>query len=304
MRTPSLALGLSLLVAAPLSSADTVLEMTVPGPAQQLKSQKVFIKGSMARTETGRPDYYMLMDLDNKHMYGVNTTSKQIVDMSQKPKNAQIPEPKEADTKENNGVTLVKKEGGKTVAGYETVQYQVMAQGKACGFEYVSAKAQKLKELNTFVQTMQDMQRKRMKSLAAMPFIQQDPCVLASAQASLNLADLGLSLRSEDAQGKVRREVVSIQSDAKLPEDTFKLPADYERLTPMEMMQRSLKGAVQTPGNGAAAAPAPSPEERQKLHEALMKRLQAARQQAEQSGQQNAAPKTPFLVPPPPPPAQ
>jgi hypothetical protein len=283
-------IGLSLLGLTHASFADTILELQVPGPGQKLQPQKVLIKGNMARTETSRPDYYMLMNLDNNDMFSVNSAAQQIIDMS---KSKQRPPPKMVTTTTVKPVTLVKTQVSKKVAGYDTVQYKLMIEDKVCGFEYVSAKAQKLKEVNAFVKASQVIQRKRMRALASMPFIQQDPCTLASAQASEQVAKLGLALRSEDAKGNLRREVVSIKTDLNLSDDKFALPEAYESLTPIEMMQRNLKGAFKN-STSIGGKPPTSPEAQQKIREALMKRLQAAR-----GTESNAPPLKPLLVLPP-----
>ncbi len=253
--------------------------------AAQPQTSKILLDATHARMDAGQPGQYMLMDFTHHKILMVNSTKKQAVDISAMPKmpampNAQQPAPKQVQAE------LTKVGAGPQIAGYATEQYQVKADGNVCSNEFISADAMKVAHITEFMQSMHKIAEDRRQAMANMPFFQQDPCAKAAEQMAGEVLKVGMLMRSEEATGQLRQEVISIQADVPTTAESFTVPAEYETLTPQQMMQRAMQSMIQQGQKGAQegkegmAAPLLSPEMQKKMQEEMAHRLEKALQPA------------------------
>lgn len=272
-------------VLAAQAHAAVVIETTTASP-QGSQKQKVIIDDKNARIEAGADNQqFMLVSFSDKKSYMVNLKQKQALDMTppaappadflkqlqqQQPQN--VPDAK---------VELVKKGDGPEIAGYSTVHYQIVANGTVCSNEFLAEKALQNPQIKAFADYMQSMKEDRKKAMGDFMPKSPDPCMQASEKLSDQVMKLGLSMRSTDQENKVRQEVVAIKTDEKVEPAQFKVPEGFEMITPQQMFQRAMQqgmqGGMMPPPEGMAGGMQLSPEERQKMQQEFMKRLEEAR---------------------------
>jgi hypothetical protein len=257
--------------------------------ATQLKNQdamgginNILINDTQARMETPKEGQYMIMQFKDKKAYAINDKQKQIVDMdAPMPENKPNPAKPEGDAPKPAEVKaeLVKKDAGPKIAGYDTVHYQVLANGEVCSDEYLSSEALKVAHIKDFIQGMQDFAQERRKQMGGMgAMMQQRPCFAAKEQLNEQFNQAGLSMRSVDKAGKTKHEIIEIKTDVKTDEQTFTLPKDYAVTTPFEMMQKAL---ANLPKQGQGMVDGKPPADAQTQIESLIKqRMEQKAQEA------------------------
>lgn len=233
--------------------------------------QRVLLEGNFARMDAGPPGNYMLVDLAKPAMFAVDHNQKMVVDLFAKPPQPpHMPaqqQPPEAPTVESK---LVKIGPGPEIAGFATTQYQITANGEICGNEYLSAEVLDVPGLRNFVQTMQNIAESRKKEMGPMPFMQQmPPCARATEELEAELSKQGFSMRSADKDGKMLQEIVRITPDVPAQPGAFDLPADYQRTTPHEMMQKAMEQMQKM-----------EPDQMKKMQEEMRKRMEEAEAEA------------------------
>jgi len=248
----------------------------------KMQTSKILLDASHARMEAGSNQQYMLFDLANQKMMMVNAQQKQAIDMSSMPKMPSMPDnmSKPATQSEEIKAELVKIGAGPEIAGYATVHYQVKADGKVCSNEFISVDAMKVEYVQNFMQAMHNMAEERRKAMSKMPFFKQASCAKAAEQTAGDMLKHGMLMRSQDAKGQLRNEVVSINTDVSVNTTDFAVPQGFEVMTPQQMMQRAMQKMGQQ--QGGQNMPQVNPEMREKMQKEMMKRLEEARQQQQQ----------------------
>jgi len=278
----TLALLISSLFAVSAQSA-VVIETTTTNQ-QGLQKQKVIIDDKHARIEAS-PDLqqFMLISFADKKSYMINTKQKQAIDMTppsappadflkhlqqQQPQN--VPDAK---------VELVKKGDGPEIAGYPTAHYQIMANGTLCSNEFLAEKALQNPQIKIFADYMQTMKEDRKKAMGGFAPKSADPCLQATEKLSDQVMKLGLSMRSTDSENKIRQEVLSLKVEENIDPNLFKLPDGFEIMTPQQMLQRAMQQGMQNmqPPPSMEGGMQMSPEQRQKMQQEFMQRLEEAR---------------------------
>ena len=278
----TLALLISSLFAVSAQSA-VVIETTTTNQ-QGLQKQKVIIDDKHARIEAS-PDLqqFMLISFADKKSYMINTKQKQAIDMTppsappadflkhlqqQQPQN--VPDAK---------VELVKKGDGPEIAGYPTAHYQIMANGTLCSNEFLAEKALQNPQIKIFADYMQTMKEDRKKAMGGFAPKAADPCLQATEKLSDQVMKLGLSMRSTDSENKIRQEVLSLKVEENIDPNLFKLPDGFEIMTPQQMLQRAMQQGMQNmqPPQSMEGGMQMSPEQRQKMQQEFMQRLEEAR---------------------------
>jgi len=278
----TLALLISSLFAVSAQSA-VVIETTTTNQ-QGLQKQKVIIDDKHARIEAS-PDLqqFMLISFADKKSYMINTKQKQAIDMTppsappadflkhlqqQQPQN--VPDAK---------VELVKKGDGPEIAGYPTAHYQIMANGTLCSNEFLAEKALQNPQIKIFADYMQTMKEDRKKAMGGFAPKSADPCLQATEKLSDQVMKLGLSMRSTDSENKIRQEVLSLKVEENIDPNLFKLPDGFEIMTPQQMLQRAMQQGMQNmqPPQSMEGGMQMSPEQRQKMQQEFMQRLEEAR---------------------------
>jgi translation elongation factor P/translation initiation factor 5A len=201
--------------------------------------QKIIMEKQHARIETSNSNFYTLIDLEKEKAYMVNADKKELMVMNivgtppQPPANMP-PLPKSAAVK----AELVKQGKGPEIAGFTTVNYQVIADDKVCSENYFSSAAVKVPYIKAFIDAMYQMSNSRKPK--GLPV---HPCQQAHDDLEAQSMKLGVPMKSiikgRGKKGdKVRYEIISIQTDVKVPEDTFTLPKKYQLQTEAQMLEQ------------------------------------------------------------------
>lgn len=200
--------------------------------------QKIIMEEQQARIETSNPNFYTLIDLEKEKAYMVNADEQQIMTMNivgipPKPPRDMPPLPKLPDI----NAELIKKGEGPEIAGYTTINYQVIAAGKVCSENYFSLEAMKVPHVKVFLDAMYQMSSSRKpKDLPV------HPCQQAHDELEAQSMKLGVPMKSVikgsgEKGDKVKYEIISIQTDVKIPQNTFVLPKKYQLKTEAQMLE-------------------------------------------------------------------
>jgi len=235
------------------SWAATIVEQR----GMQGNTQKIIINMPSARVEGGKPTQYMLVNVQEKKMYMVDSEQKRIlmIDMAATPTN---PPPQMSTPPVTVEANLDKKGDGPEIAGYTTIHYQTLANGTVCSNEYLSADALKIEPIKAFLLAMENLASARKKMLGAMSMPQQDLCVQAYDRLQSEYKAIGVPLRMTDKEGKVINEITSIQVDVAVAADLFTLPKEYKLTTEEEMRKefmQKMEEARQQQGNNPPSMP-------------------------------------------------
>jgi hypothetical protein len=244
-----LIVGIACTTMTPTSWAGTVIERR----DTQGNTQKIFLDENKARIDSSDPNRYTLMNLQEKKAYMVDSKEKRMVALdfmgSPPPLPPNMPKPPAQPPVK---AELVKKGEGPKIAGYPTVNYQVLANGKECSENYLSPEATKIAYVQDFITAIYKMSDSRKPK--GMP---EHPCQQAKDDLEAKSMELGVPMKSmvkggqqgekdgpQKKEEKVRHEILSIKTDVKIPEDTFTLPKDYKVISEQElikMMQADMK---------------------------------------------------------------
>lgn len=229
-----LIVGVVMVSVTPTSWAATIVERR----DTRGDKQKIIMEKQQARIETSNPKFYTLIDLEKGKAYMVNADEQQIMTMNivgtpPKPPQDMPPLPKLPDIK----AELIKKGQGPEVAGYTTVNYQVIAEGKVCSENYFSLEAVKVPYVKAFLDAMYQMSSSRKPK--GLPV---HPCQQAHDELEAQSMKLGVPMKSVikgsgEKGDKVKYEIIRIQTDVKIPEDTFTLPKKYQLKTEAQMLE-------------------------------------------------------------------
>ncbi len=198
--------------------------------------EKILLDENQVRIESSDPNRYRVMNLQEKKAYLIDSKEKRIVEMDIQgtPPSPPANMPKLPERPPIKSELFKKGEGPK-VAGYPTTIYQVLLEdGKVCSETSFSTEAGKVAYLQVFLDASNQMQSSRQPK--GLPFIH--PCQQALQTLEDQTKDLGVPMKATskgDRGDRVMYEIVSIQTDAKIPKDAFTLPKDYKVITEAEM---------------------------------------------------------------------
>jgi hypothetical protein len=200
--------------------------------------EKILLDENQARIESGDPNRYRVMNLQENKTYLIDGKEKRVVamDIQGTPPSPPANMPKQPDRPPIKSELFKKGEGPK-VAGYSTMVYQVILEdGKVCSETFFSKEAGKVAYVQDFLNASNQMQSSRQPK--GLPFMH--PCQQALQTLEDDTKDLGIPMKAVvkgDRGEKVLYEIVSIKTDVKIPEDSFTLPKDYKVVTESEMMK-------------------------------------------------------------------
>jgi len=201
----------------------------------------ILIDKNNARMQSNKPEQYMLVQLKDKKLYTVNTKKKQIINMAV-PSMKVMPTAHTVEMKEPTiKAELIKKGVGPQIAGFDTMRYQMKANGKFCSDQYFALKALEIPHIKAYMQGMQDFAADRRKKISTLATVaSKKPCLLAKEQLNNKINTLGYSMRSVNENGKVKHEVISIETKVKTDAKIFSLPENYSTVSPFEMMKQAM----------------------------------------------------------------
>lgn len=190
---------------------------------------RIYAEGPEGRMEMASGNEYMVINGKDNTFYLVSPDDKSVMDMSGFLNDA-------PGTRSGSPVKseLKRRGDGPEIAGYDTVEYEMLANGKSCGVVFGSKDA--LEKVNEFAEVFAKMAA-RGSAMAAQFGVTQDPCIAAADESPEALKKTGFPMRSLDENGALLNEVVRIDTDAKLPANAFTIPPDYARRD-MAQMQR------------------------------------------------------------------
>jgi hypothetical protein len=126
-------------------------------------------------------------------------------------------------------VKLEDQGGGQQIAGYATRKYRFVANGEDCGTIYGSRKLMQNDRVRAMLDAMQGLQnisRSMTAGLSGMVPL----CQRAKLHLSGVMESAGVPMRVLDAGGRTLSEIVSVDTDKKLPADFYQLPAGMNRV--------------------------------------------------------------------------
>jgi hypothetical protein len=178
----------------------------------------------------------MVINGEDNTYYLVNPDERSVMDLSGFLNSS-------AGTGTGSSVTteLKRKGNGPRIAGYDTVEYEMLADDRSCGVIFGSQAA--LKKVDEFAEVFSKMAA-RGSAVASQFGVPQDPCIAAAGQSPEMLKRTGLPLRSLDKNGALQNEVIRIDTNAQLPANAFSVPPDYARQD-MAQMQREARHQMQ-----------------------------------------------------------
>ncbi len=190
---------------------------------------KVYKDGSRSRMESG--DGYMVIDSKAETLFVVMPNERRAIDLS-----SALKTPARGSSKPVS-INFRKKSAGPRIAGYKTLQYDYIADGKHCGSLFASADALDDTGLED---TFEMMERMAAKADALMIAFNSnpDPCERADSQFARYLRKIGIPMRVQSSNGKLVSEIVRIEKNAKLPPNAFVVPAGYQVQDAGQMMQQ------------------------------------------------------------------
>jgi hypothetical protein len=206
---------------------------TVAATMLEIKSAegltKVYKDGSRSRMESG--DSYMVIDSKAGTLYVVMPRERRAIDMS-----TALKTPASSSGKPVS-IDFKKKSAGPRIAGYKTLNYDYIAEGKHCGSLLASADALEDAGVEDTFEMMERM-ASRADALMAAFSNNPDPCERADIQFARHLKKIGIPMRVKSANGKLVSEIVRIEKNAKLPPNAFTVPTGYQMQDAGQMMQQ------------------------------------------------------------------
>lgn len=176
----------------------------------------------------------ILVDLKNRKIYGINHSSKLLIDMSSY-SIPNMPHPPAAQVK----IALTSQGHGPTIAGFKTEKYLVSANGAACFTSFMSKDVLKHRQLGTLYDVMASMPQPGSFS--------DNPCESAEEQIDkLPKEKYGISLKTLDKTGGTIFEVKQIKDGVNPPSNYLQKPAGYKTMSMEEWMQQ-MQGQMQMP---------------------------------------------------------
>ncbi|MEX0729304.1 MAG: DUF4412 domain-containing protein [Aquisalimonadaceae bacterium] len=182
------------------------------------------MSGQQARM-SGVGDAYVLMDAASGQFVAVFPNARQIMDMS-----IDLP----AQTENSNEPSPHRLEFNRLgkaepIAGYPTERYSVVANHRLCAELWLSREALEYSGIRPFLRAFRRFYAQQ-RALFESRGLQYEACDDARQAAMERYEELGLPMRTRDANGNTLQEVLSIGTNVKLEEERFRIPDGYERI--------------------------------------------------------------------------
>lgn len=214
-------------------------DVTIESRGADGTNGRVLISGDMARVETGRRDFWLLLDLAAGSILAVNDADRIAMDMK-----SPIPRRIEHGDMTANvpplDVRLEKRGDGPEIAGFRTVHYRVTVDGAHCYDEYLAPAALDDAGVRRFVAAMSagsDNAPQRMLIQLTAP---ERICEAADDLIDDHYPRAGIPMRTLDARGRLVQEIARIALDHSHDAALFHLPDGYPVLTRAEVMERMI----------------------------------------------------------------
>jgi hypothetical protein len=203
-----------------------------------LSQIRVSVGSEGARIERSDSAVHVLLDFETQGIHAVDTGQRYAMDMTS-PATSRL-EHGEFDftSVAPPNVRLERMGAGPQIAGYETVHYRILVDGRRCFDEYLAPAALDNKDIRRFIQTMaagtDDPEQRVLVQLI-------EPDRLCDAVTDLiddHYPRLGIPLRTLDARGREIHRVTRIETGISHDGAMFRIPEGYEILTRAQVMAR------------------------------------------------------------------
>lgn len=213
--------------------AATIIRMEA---GQQRLPSLMTVENGKARMQS-EPDNYILIDASAGQYLYVMRAEQQVVQMNSAPPADAQPSGK---TSALPAVKLVHKGAGPKIAGFATQRYQLFANGKLCLNTYLSRDAMVRGDLKDFLDGFYRLQAKQKQEYRAIG-TRYEPCDDAQETLMGRYPELGLAMRTIDATGQLRQEIVEMQLGVAVKPEAFQVPQGFKQVTHEELL-RAMEG--------------------------------------------------------------
>ncbi|MDX9741695.1 MAG: hypothetical protein RBT81_11030 [Gammaproteobacteria bacterium] len=231
---PALILALVLPGAVATAHADAIIESVDSG----LNEIRISIGKDGARIERADSSVHVLLDFDARSIHAVDTEQRYAMDMQSPASRQQEHGDFDFASVAPPALRLERMGAGPAIAGYETVHYRVLVDGRRCFDEYLAPAALDNEDIRRFIQAMaagtHDVEQRVLIQLT-------EPDRLCDAVTDMiddHYPRLGIPLRTLDARGREVHRVTRIETNAAHDAAMFRIPTGYEILTRVEVMAR------------------------------------------------------------------
>jgi hypothetical protein len=228
------ATALSTLLYSPVFAATKIVSSN-----EQNNVVSMVIGNKIARVNSEKENQYMLMDFNLKKFIAVDTERNSAIDMSES-MNAQLPVDPSATPA--LPVTLKKIGDGPTIAGFETVHYQMFAGDQYCDSVYLSSEASKLPNLEDFIAAMSDMSQSKKP---AMQTKDSSTCDKTRADAGEEYLKIGMPMKIVTADNKMQMLIQKVDPDFNVADNYFNVPDGVQVMTMEELMKKMQQMMIQ-----------------------------------------------------------
>ncbi len=214
-------------------------DVTIENRSTDGTAGRVLISGDLARVETGRQEFWLLLDLAAGSILAVNDADRIAMDMK-----SPIPRRTEHDDMTAGvappKVRLEKRGDGPEIAGYRTVHYRVTVDGIHCYDEYLAPSALDDHGIRRFVAAMSEGSDNAPQRVLIQLTAPERICEAADDLIDDHYPLAGIPMRTLDADGRLIQEITRIAFDGEHDAVLFRLPDGYPVLTRAEVMEHMI----------------------------------------------------------------
>lgn len=230
-------LALTLSLAASTAHADVTIESVDSG----LDPIRVMAGEHGARIERGDGTVYVLLDFAARSVHAVNTGERYAMDMMS-PTPGQQEQHGDFDfaAVAPPALRLERMGPGPSIAGYDTVHYRVLVDGRRCFDEYLAPAALDDAAIRRFIEAMAEGTRDHEHRVLVQLTDPEQLCDAVTDLIDDHYPRLGIPLRTLDAQGREVHRVTRIETGVSHDAAAFRIPPDYPILTRAQVAAREV----------------------------------------------------------------
>ena len=270
-------IALTLLISPILSYAASMIESR----DNQGSITKIYLQGDKARIEMPNSDGFAVMDVRNRTMQIVMHKQRMVMDLTRLMKG------RSKGSSQSGGQyvdSYLKSRGlGPKIAGYETEQQEIYADGQYCGSVFVSVRAMNELDLRRFAHALENIGEQIQESVTGISGVKMnqfmDKCTQAEKSLLDQMIDLGFPLKSIDGNRRLQSVVTKLVRNTKLPANAFVVPKHYTQTTPAKMMQDAMGQSKRQAPDNMQNMMNNLPPEAQEMMRQKMKQMQQQYQQ-------------------------
>ncbi len=239
LRLKTLCLPLLVAFSVPAALAGITIEST----SADGSTGRVLISGDLARVETGRQNFWLLLDLGAGTILAVNDVDRIAMDMR-----SPIPRRIEHDSMATEApplmIRLEQHQDGPEIAGFKTVHYRVMVNDVHCYDEFLAPGALKDSGIRGFVAAMSEGSDNEPQRVLIQLTAPDRICEAADDLIDDHYPVAGIPMRTLDAKGDLVQEITRIAFEQTHAPALFRLPDGYPVLTRTEVMERMIHDEI------------------------------------------------------------